>query len=89
MKKKICVALAIMATLSLAGCQATTRKWSGSTTIELDPNLKLEEITWKDDSLWYLTRPMTKDDVAETHTFKESSNLGIIQGTVTVIETKE
>ena len=43
----------------------------------------------KDDSLWYLTRPMTKDDVAETHTFKESSNLGIIQGTVTVIETKE
>ena len=88
MKKKICVALAIMATLSLAGCQATT-KWGGSTTIELDPNLKLEEITWKDDSLWYLTRPMTKDDVAETHTFKESSNLGIIQGTVTVIETKE
>ena len=52
MKKKICVALAIMATLSLAGCQATTRKWGGSTTIELDPNLKLEEITWKDDSLW-------------------------------------
>lgn len=43
MKKKICVALAIMATLSLAGCQATTRKWGGSTTIELDPNLKLEE----------------------------------------------
>ena len=70
-------------------CHATTRKWGGSTTIELDPNLKLEEITWKDDSLWYLTRPMTKDDVAETHTFKESSNLGIIQGTVTVIETKE
>ena len=30
MKKKICVALAIMATLSLAGCQATTRKWGGS-----------------------------------------------------------
>ena len=89
MKKKICVALAIMATLSLAGCQVTTRKWGGSTTIELDPNLKLEEITWKDDSLWYLTRPMTKDDVAETHTFKESSNLGIIQGTVTVIEKKE
>lgn len=89
MKKKICVALAITATLSLAGCQATTRKWGGSTTIELDPNLKLEEITWKDDSLWYLTRPMTKDDVAETHTFKESSNLGIIQGTVTVIEKKE
>ena len=40
-------------------------------------------------SLWYLTRPMTKDDIAETHTFKASSNLGIIQGTVTVIETKE
>lgn len=89
MKKKICVALAIMATLSLAGCQATTRKLGYSATIKLEPNLKLEEITWKGASLWYLIRPMTKDDVAETHTFKESSNLGIIQDTVTVIETKE
>lgn len=47
MKKKICVALAIMATLSLAGCQATTRKLGYSATIKLEPNLKLEEITWK------------------------------------------
>lgn len=38
--------------------------------MKLEPNQKLEEITWKDDSLWYLTRPMTDDDVAETHTFR-------------------
>lgn len=89
MKKKICVALAIMATLSLAGCQATTKEKGGFTTIELDPNLKLEEITWEGHSLWYLTRPMTNDDVAETHIFKESSDAGKPQGTVTIIEKKE
>ena len=40
-------------------------------------------------SLWYLTKPMTEDDVAETYKFQESSDLGIMEGTVTVVETKE
>lgn len=75
--------------LGMAGCQSTTKSFGGNTTLELEPNQKLEEITWKDDSLWYLTRPMTDDDIAETHTFQESSNFGIIEGTVTVIESKE
>ena len=57
--------------------------------IELEPNQKLEEITWKYDSLWYLTRPMTDDDIAETHTFKESSLFGICEGTVIIREHKK
>ena len=52
-------------------------------------NQKLEEITWKDDSLWYLTRPITDEDVAETHTFQQQSNFGVFEGTVTIIESKE
>ncbi len=56
--------------------------------MKLEPNQKLEEITWKDDSLWYLTRPMTDDDVAETHTFRQQ-RICAFEGTVTVIETKE
>ena len=76
MKNKVIAILTIVsvATLGLTGCQSATKSFGGNTTLELDPNQKLEEITWKDDSLWYLTRPMTEDDVAETHTFKQSSN---------------
>lgn len=82
----VCIAIAVLA----VGCtqQGMTKDMGGSTTIELEPNTKLEEITWKDNYLWYLTRPMTDDDVAETHTFRESSEYGVCEGTVTIIEKK-
>ena len=88
--KKIIVTITVLAlTIGITGCQSAVKNYGGSMTLELEPNQKLEEITWKDDSLWYLTRPMTKDDIAETHTFQESSNFGVFDGTVTVIERKE
>lgn len=88
--KKIIIAItAVSLTLGIAGCQSAARNCGGNTTLELEPNQKLEEITWKDDSLWYLTRPMTDDDIAETHTFQESSNFGVFEGSVTVVERKE
>ena len=61
----------------------SNKNYGGKTTVKLEPNQKLEEITWKDDSLWYLTRPMTDDDVAETHTFRQQRDLGAFEGTVT------
>lgn len=80
MKKKL-LALGIICTLCMVvtGCQSITKSMGGSTTIKLEPNQKLEEITWKDDSLWYLTRPMTDEDMAETHTFQQSSNFGVFE----------
>ena len=57
--------------------------------LELPANQKLEEITWKDDDIWYLTRPMREDEEAETHVFQASSSWGVFEGTVTVIEKKE
>lgn len=89
MKKIIFTALLSALLLGIAGCQSATKSFGRNTTLELEPNQKLEEITWKGDSLWYLTRPMTDDDIVETHTFQESPNFGIIEGTVTVIERKE
>ena len=90
MKKFFAVLIATTIVMTgLIGCQTVTKDFGGSTTVELEPNQKLEEITWKDDSLWYLTKPMTDEDVAETHTFKQQSNLGVFEGTVTIIETKE
>lgn len=89
--KKVIGAVVIVSALGIGGCtpQAAAKSYGGSTTIELPENMKLEEITWKDDSLWYLMRPMSENDVAETHTFQQSSSFGIFEGTVTIIETKE
>lgn len=71
--------------------QSIARDFGGTTTINLRPNLKLEEITWKDDDLWYLTRPMREDEEPETHTFTEKGGLGTVfdGGTVIVVESKE
>lgn len=82
------IALALSTTL-FSSCQIVTKNWGGDMTINLEPNQKLEEITWKDDSLWYLTRPMTEDDIAETHTFQQQTDFGVFEGTVTIVETKE
>ena len=87
MKKRIAVVLTaiIMSVACLTGCQSATKNYGGKTTVKLEPNQKLEEITWKDDSLWYLTRPMTDDDVAETHTFRQQRG-EIVKGTATTTD---
>lgn len=91
MKKKILrTALIGLVSISLlTGCQIATKSFGGSMTMRLEPNQKLEMITWKEDSLWYLTKPMTEEDIAETHTFQQASEFGIFEGTVTIVETKE
>lgn len=82
------VALALSTAL-FSSCQTVTKNWGGDMTINLKPNQKLEEITWKDNSLWYLTRPMTENDIAETHTFQEQTDFGVFEGTVTIVESKK
>ena len=68
--KYISVGFLIMLIMCCAtGCQTATRNFGGTTTLKLEPNEKLEEITWKDDSLWYLTRPMRDDEEPEVHIF--------------------
>lgn len=90
MKKRI-LAILITTTMCinlLTGCQSVTRSFGGDMTIKLEPNTKLELITWKDNSLWYCTRPMRENEKPETHTYQQSSNFGVFEGTVTIVETK-
>lgn len=82
----------IVVICSLTGCTPNTKakNWGGTYELHLEPNMKLEEITWKDDGvLWYLVRPMEEDDEPEIHYFKEDSPYGMIEGEVVIIETKE
>lgn len=90
MKKKILMVLSLVTVIGtvMTGCQGAARSFGGSVTLRLDPGTKLEEITWKDDSLWYLSRPMREDEVPETHTFQQSSEWGVFEGTVIVIESE-
>lgn len=69
--------------------QYFTREFGGDSTIKLKPGEKLVEVTWKGDAdLWYLVEPMDSDYVPKTKVFKESSNLGVMCGSVTFIETR-
>lgn len=70
MKKTLLVITMIICCI-FTGCHGTTRNFGGSMTVELEPGQKLEEITWKDDDLWILSRPMREDEQPEAHTFYE------------------
>lgn len=90
MKKKILISLSILTTsaMLLTGCQSMARNLGGTHTIELPKNEKLELITWKDDELWYLTRPMREGEKAETWTYQESTDFGVVEGKVIIKESK-
>lgn len=87
--KKTILLLSLLGVLSLTGCQSTARAFGGDITFDLEPNQKLELITWKDDALWYLTRPMRADEEAETHVYQQSTTWHVLEGSVTIIEHKE
>lgn len=89
MKKiKLILATSLIA-LTLSGCsQWQARKFGGEYTVHLPENKKLVEVTWKDNSLWYSTRDMRKDENAETYTFQEDSVGDVMEGTVTIIESQ-
>jgi hypothetical protein len=89
--KKVLIALMIATTLVAGvGCtkQSAAKNFGGTYTLELEKGKKLVNMTWKDDDLWYLTKDMTKDDVAETYQFIEDSTYGLMQGKVIIKETK-
>jgi hypothetical protein len=88
--KNIILLLSSLLIVSLSSCtqNSRARSFGGKAKIELPKGEKLVTVTWKGEEIWYLTRPMTDDDVAQTYTFNESSSWGILEGTVTISEKK-
>ena len=84
--KRTILALALVATL--ASCNSITRHFGGNQTINIPIGEKLKNVTWEGNDLWYLTRKMNPTDSAETYQLHEQSNLGVLQGTITLIESK-
>lgn len=81
----------ILVAIAVASCTENSRvkHWGGEGTINLPANRKLINITWKENQIWYLTRPMVSTDTAETYQFSEESSWGAIEGTYNIIETRK
>lgn len=86
MKKVIVILLAI----SMFACTENqrARTFGGSETIELPKGERLVNASWKQDNLWYLTESMPADYVPQTKIYREKSNFGALNGTITFIESK-
>jgi hypothetical protein len=68
------------------GGNSWSRRWGGTSTVDLPPGRKLVIATWKDESLWTLTRPMRDGELAEEYEFSERANLGVMEGKVVIKE---
>lgn len=80
----------ILGLLLFCGCTAQSRakNFGGKDTKDLPKNQKLVNVTWKETDMWILTRPMRSDEVPETYTFKCNSSFGILEGEITIKESK-
>jgi len=86
----VIVVLAFFLAFMNSGCTENRRAKSlgGSATHNIPKGKKLITATWKNSDLWLLTRVMGEDEYPETYEFKEVSSFGILEGTVTLIESK-
>lgn len=84
-KMLACVVLLLVV---LTGCTENqrVRALGGAAKMTLPAGQKLVQVTWKDVNLWYLTRPMKAGETAETYTFQEKSNLGMMEGKFIITE---
>ena len=87
MMKKILILTAI---LVLCGCTQNdmTKNFGGTQTINVPAGQKVFDVTWKETSLWYATRPFREGESPETSTFHNKSNYGILEGKVIFKESK-
>jgi hypothetical protein len=74
--------LLIAAIVIFSSCTENTRvkHFGGTMTLELKPNEKLINITWKESQMWVLT----EDTVTHYKYFREKSSWGIWQGEVII-----
>lgn len=86
--KSIFIILFIFIVLFI-GCTSNSRvkNFGGTTTVLLDSNKELVNVTWKDNvNLWILVKDRDKNKSPQTYEFVEKSNYGILEGKVVIKE---
>ena len=86
--KKFILLIGMFICLSSFTKQFVVREFGGTMEIQLPKGQELMEATWKEDHLFYLTRPMSEDYVPVKKTFQESSSWGVMESTVYFIESR-
>lgn len=86
MKTTLATLLLVIATLSSCTENVRAKSFGGNMTVELPSNTKLVGATWKEANLWYLYRPIHQGETPEVSILQESSNFGMMEGTVTFVE---
>ena len=91
-KRLLATLLLAITMMMVSGCQQTTRQFGGTSTIDLPPGKRLVPYTvqWEGTThdIWYLVEDAPADYVPKTYEFKESSNIGALQGEVVFVEHK-
>jgi hypothetical protein len=86
--KKNLLLLAVAAMLLSCTENSRAKRFGGNVTIEVKPNYRVVNATWKDGDLWYFTEAMPDNYEATNKYFIEKSNFGIQEGSVVFIEKK-
>lgn len=87
--KRLFILLSVLV-LMLTGCtqQTMTRHLGGTTTIDLPPDYRCVNATWKESNLWVILKPMDSTYVPQTLLMQEYSEFGIIEGKIIIKESK-
>ena len=90
MKKLFGLLMISIIAITLMSCTENQRakSWGGTADVDIQPNYKVMNVTWKDNDLWILVRPMAATDVPETYSFYEKSGWGILNGKYILKESK-
>ena len=88
--KKILIILVAIIAIATTSCTENqrTRSLGGNMTIELPKGQKVTMATWKDADLFYMLEPMEDDYVPKTKTFVENSNWGVLECSITFVESR-
>jgi hypothetical protein len=87
MKKILSIFVGVVLLTSCTNNQRA-KAFGGTANVDLPIGEKLIEVTWKEDNIWYLTRPMRENETPETYNFVEESSWGMVEGNVIIHEKK-
>lgn len=89
MKKILIILVAIIAIVTTSCTEnQRTRSFGGNMTIELPKGQKVTMATWKNSDLFYMLEPMEDDYIPKTKTFVENSSWGVLECSITFVESR-
>jgi hypothetical protein len=76
--------------IGLTGCtdNQRTKAFGGSMSVQIPCDQQVFDVTWKGEDLWYATQPAPSDWKPGVKRFVEYSSYGLIQGEVTLTESR-